>query len=173
MWADRRWEWAALRYENGDFYSTRDLDVDAREKWFYQAIAAPPAMFRRAPGAGSMYRLGHRDSKGRYLDGAGDLQALGPAAGAGPKLAGSRRSRAAAGSCPCGDYLAINRDGVERLAGQGGLEPKLRRLTSYSKKRWRKESVRLLPARRTRPSGSASQTVMPLVTDAIYLLAES
>jgi len=28
-------------------------------------------MFRRSPGAGSMYWLGHRDSTGSYLDGAG------------------------------------------------------------------------------------------------------
>ena len=38
--------------------------------WFFQAIAASPAMFRRAPGAGSLYWLGHRDSTGSYLDGA-------------------------------------------------------------------------------------------------------
>jgi hypothetical protein len=71
VWPDRQWEWAALRYENGDFYNTGYLDVDAREKWFYQAIAASPAMFRRSPGAGSMYWLGHRDSTVSYLDGAG------------------------------------------------------------------------------------------------------
>ena len=33
-WPDRQWEWAALRYEDGDFYNTGYLDVDAREKWF-------------------------------------------------------------------------------------------------------------------------------------------
>ena len=33
------------------------------------------------------------------------------------------------------DYLAFKRDGIERLAGQIGLKDKLRRLTSYRKKR--------------------------------------
>ena len=46
------------------------LDVDAREKWFFQAIGASPAMFRRAAGAGSLYWLGLRDADGTYLDGA-------------------------------------------------------------------------------------------------------
>jgi hypothetical protein len=69
VWPDRQWQWAALRFENGDFYATDYLDVDAREKWFFQAIAASPAMFRRAAGAGSLYWLGLRDSDGAYLDG--------------------------------------------------------------------------------------------------------
>lgn len=69
VWPDRQWEWAALRYENGDFYNTGYLDLEAREKWFFQAIAASPAMFRRSPGAGSLYWLGLRDRDGAYLDG--------------------------------------------------------------------------------------------------------
>lgn len=70
VWPDRQWQWASLRFENGDFYSSGYLDVDAREKWFYQAIAASPAMFRRSTGAGSLYWLGLRDSAGTYLNGA-------------------------------------------------------------------------------------------------------
>jgi hypothetical protein len=69
VWPDRHWEWAALRFENGDFYAADYLDVDAREKWFFQAIAASPAMFRRSVGAGSLYWLGLRDQSGAYLDG--------------------------------------------------------------------------------------------------------
>jgi len=69
VWPGTQWEWAALRFENGDFEADDYLDVDAREKWFYQAIAASPAMFRRSPGAGSLYWLGLRDARGRYLDG--------------------------------------------------------------------------------------------------------
>jgi hypothetical protein len=68
-WPSKQWEWAALRFENGDFYAEDYLDVDAREKWFYQAIGASPAMFRRTVGAGSLYWLGLRDSSGAYLDG--------------------------------------------------------------------------------------------------------
>jgi hypothetical protein len=69
VWPDRTWEWAALRFENGDFRLPDYLDIEAREKWFYQAIGASPAMFRRAAGAGSLYWLGLRDSSGEYLDG--------------------------------------------------------------------------------------------------------
>lgn len=69
VWPDRQWEWAALRFENGTFETPTHLDVDAREKWFFQAIAASPAMFRRGAGAGSVYWLGLRDATGAYLDG--------------------------------------------------------------------------------------------------------
>ena len=69
VWPNTQWQWAALRFENGDFEASGYLDVDAREKWFYQAIAASPAMFRRSPGAGSLYWLGLRDACGRYLEG--------------------------------------------------------------------------------------------------------
>jgi hypothetical protein len=55
VWADRQWQWAALRSEDGDFYATGYLDLAAREKWFFQAIGASPAMFRRTAGAGSLY----------------------------------------------------------------------------------------------------------------------
>ena len=44
---DRQWEWAALRFENGDFRPPGSVDADAREKWFFQAIGESPAMFRR------------------------------------------------------------------------------------------------------------------------------
>lgn len=68
-WPDRRWEWATLRPENGTFDAPTYKDLDAREKWFYQAQVESPAMFRRSPGAGSLYWLGVRDSAGAYLDG--------------------------------------------------------------------------------------------------------
>lgn len=69
VWPGTQWEWAALRFENGDFYAADYLDVDAREKWFFQAIGVSPAMFRRSVGAGSLYWLGLRDQTGAYLDG--------------------------------------------------------------------------------------------------------
>lgn len=69
VWPGRRWEWAALRFENGDFERAASLDTEAREKWFYQAIGASPAMFRRDTHAGSLYWLGLRDAAGAYLDG--------------------------------------------------------------------------------------------------------
>jgi len=47
VWKDRRWQWASLRFEDGDFNTKSRLDTEAREKWFYQAIGASPAMFKR------------------------------------------------------------------------------------------------------------------------------
>lgn len=69
-WADRTWEWAALRFENGDFETPNFTDLEARNKWFFQAIASSPAMFRRQVGFGSLYWLGLRDATGAFLDGA-------------------------------------------------------------------------------------------------------
>jgi hypothetical protein len=68
-WPDRKWEWASLRYEDGDFNTALYTDLEAREKWFYQAIGASPAMFRRDEQAGSLYWLGLRDGQGSYFDG--------------------------------------------------------------------------------------------------------
>jgi hypothetical protein len=70
VWPDRQWEWAALRYEDGDFNAASHVDLPAREKWFYQAIGASPAMFRRDTHAGSLYWLGLRDDARAPLDGA-------------------------------------------------------------------------------------------------------
>ncbi len=69
VWPDRQWQWAALRYENDRFDTADYRDTYAAEKWFYQAIATSPAMFRRDPATGSLYWLGLRDKDGAYLDG--------------------------------------------------------------------------------------------------------
>jgi hypothetical protein len=69
MWPDRKWEWASLRPENGTFDMPNYRDLDARTKWFYQAMVESPAMFRRDAAAGSLYWLGLRDNTGAYLDG--------------------------------------------------------------------------------------------------------
>jgi hypothetical protein len=68
-WKDRKWEWVALRCENGDFELPTGIDLEARDRWFSQAIGASPKMFLRTPGAGSLYWLGLRDATGHYLDG--------------------------------------------------------------------------------------------------------
>ena len=68
-WNDRKWEWAALQSTNGTFDAPHYTDLYAREKWFYQAQIESPAMFNRAPGAGSLYWLGVKDNTGAYLDG--------------------------------------------------------------------------------------------------------
>ncbi|RFM27662.1 DUF1254 domain-containing protein [Deminuibacter soli] len=69
VWKDRHWEWAGLRPENGDFDTPSYVDIDAREVWFYQAIGASPAMFRRKAGYGSLYWLGLYDKSGNYVNG--------------------------------------------------------------------------------------------------------
>ena len=69
VWAGRQWEWAVLRPENGTFDAETYVDLPAREKWFFQAQIESPAMFSRAPGAGSLYWLSARDRTGIYLDG--------------------------------------------------------------------------------------------------------
>jgi hypothetical protein len=69
VWPDRKWEWGALRFEDGDFNTANYADLYARDKWFYQAIGASLAMFRRDTHAGSLYWLGLRDNTGTYLDG--------------------------------------------------------------------------------------------------------
>ena len=69
LWQDRKWEWASLRFEDGYFNTANYTDTYARDKWFFQAIGASPAMFKRDPTAGSLYWLGLRDAGGAYLDG--------------------------------------------------------------------------------------------------------
>jgi|SRR5689334_3732091 len=69
VWKDRQWEWVSLRPENGTFDAPTYSDLEAREKWFYQAVVESPAMFRREPGAGSLCWLSAHDKTGAYLDG--------------------------------------------------------------------------------------------------------
>jgi hypothetical protein len=68
-WKDRRWEWAGLVPNSAQFETQSGIDLEARDRWFAQAIVTSPAMFRRTKGAGSLYWLGHRDATGAYVDG--------------------------------------------------------------------------------------------------------
>jgi hypothetical protein len=68
-WPDRKWEWAGLVPGSAQFETPSGVDLEARDRWFAQAIVTSPAMFRRTPGAGSLYWLGARDATGAYLDG--------------------------------------------------------------------------------------------------------
>jgi hypothetical protein len=79
VWPGSQWQWASLRFEDGAFNTENYVDNIAREKWFFQAIGASPAMFRRSVGAGSLYWLGLRDSEGRYLDGGNTYRLTVPA----------------------------------------------------------------------------------------------
>jgi hypothetical protein len=69
VWQDRKWEWVGLVFDNADFETEVGLDLEARDRWFVQAIVASPVMFRRKVGQGSLYWLGHRDATGKFLDG--------------------------------------------------------------------------------------------------------
>ncbi|QLY24912.1 DUF1254 domain-containing protein [Bdellovibrio sp. KM01] len=68
-WKDRKWEWVGYISNNGNFATADGIDMQARDRWFAQAIVTSPAMFARVPGAGSLYWMGLRDSKGAFLDG--------------------------------------------------------------------------------------------------------
>ena len=69
VWPDRGWEWLGLVPSNANFETRDYLDLQARDRWFVQAIVASPAMFRRQAGGGSVYFLAARDHTGAYLDG--------------------------------------------------------------------------------------------------------
>ncbi|NMM88305.1 hypothetical protein B2J88_28815 [Rhodococcus sp. SRB_17] len=71
-WNDRHWEWVGLVPDNADFETPAGIDLEARDRWFAQAIVASPAMFRRVEGSGSLYWLAARDNSGTYLDGGRD-----------------------------------------------------------------------------------------------------
>lgn len=69
VWPDRKWEYATLVYQNGDFELPTGIDLEARDRWFSQAVGMSPKMVLRTAGAGSLYWLGLRDKDGAYLDG--------------------------------------------------------------------------------------------------------
>jgi hypothetical protein len=69
VWPDRKWEYATLRWENGDFELPTGIDLEARDRWFAQAVGMSPKMVLREEGAGSLYWLGLRDKNNKYLDG--------------------------------------------------------------------------------------------------------
>lgn len=68
-WPDRKWEWVGLVPGSAQFETPAGIDLEARDRWFAQAIVTSPAMFRRNAGAGSLYWLGVRDKAGAFLDG--------------------------------------------------------------------------------------------------------
>ncbi len=70
VWSNRRWEWVGLTTEDPGFVVDGVVDLEARERWFVQAVVASPAMFRRRAGSGSIYFLAARARSGSYLDGA-------------------------------------------------------------------------------------------------------
>lgn len=69
VWPDRKWEYATLVYQNGDFERPTGIDLEARDRWFSQAVGMSPKMVLRVEGAGSLYWLGLRDKDGAFLDG--------------------------------------------------------------------------------------------------------
>src|SRR5262249_58470698 len=41
-WKDRRWEWAGLVPGSAQFEPKRGIDLEARDRWFIQAIVTSP-----------------------------------------------------------------------------------------------------------------------------------
>jgi hypothetical protein len=68
-WPDRKWEWVGLVPNSAQFETPYGIDLEARDRWFAQAIVTSPAMFNRKAGAGSLYWLSTRDGSGAFLDG--------------------------------------------------------------------------------------------------------
>jgi hypothetical protein len=68
-WSDRRWEWVGLVPGSVQFETPGGIDLEARDRWFAQAIVTSPAMFRRTAGAGSLYWMSVKDKHGAFLDG--------------------------------------------------------------------------------------------------------
>ena len=68
-WPDRKWEWVGLVPGSAQFETPWGIDLEARDRWFAQAIVTSPAMFRRTAGAGSLYWMSVRDNTGAFLDG--------------------------------------------------------------------------------------------------------
>src|SRR5262249_44911860 len=68
-WPDRKWEWLGLVPGSAQFETPWGIDLEARDRWFFQAIVTSPAMFRRTAGAGSLYWMSARDNSGEFLDG--------------------------------------------------------------------------------------------------------
>lgn len=68
-WPDRKWEWVGLDPGSAQFETPWGMDLEARDRWFAQAIVTSPAMFRRSSGAGSLYWMSVRDRSGAFLDG--------------------------------------------------------------------------------------------------------
>ena len=84
----------ALRPENGTFDAgTYVKDLDAREKWFFQAQIESPGHVPARPGAGSLYWLGVRDGTGAYLDGGRTYKLIVPATRAGQAVLVHHRLR--------------------------------------------------------------------------------
>src|SRR5262249_17248194 len=68
-WPDRKWEWLGLVPGSVQFETPGGIDLEARDRWFAQAIVTSPAMFRRTAGAGSLYWMSVKDKGGAFLDG--------------------------------------------------------------------------------------------------------
>jgi hypothetical protein len=69
VWADRRWEWVGLVPQDADFETDDFIDLEARDRWFFQSSVASRARLPRQPGGGSLCFLAARDETGAFLDG--------------------------------------------------------------------------------------------------------
>ena len=82
-WDDRRWQWVGLTPGSAQFETPVGIDLEARDRWFVQAIVTSPAMFKRDAGRGVVILAGGAGCLGRVPGWRKELQADGSAAGAG------------------------------------------------------------------------------------------
>jgi uncharacterized membrane protein YidH (DUF202 family) len=69
VWNDRQWEWVGLVPGDPNFETDGFLDLEARDRWFFQTTVASPALFQRQAGAGLLCFASSRDQDGAHLDG--------------------------------------------------------------------------------------------------------
>jgi hypothetical protein len=68
VWSDRRWEWVGL-LDDPNFETPNYLDLEARDRWFYQAMMASPAVLGRNAASGAIGFLAARDAADAVLEG--------------------------------------------------------------------------------------------------------
>jgi hypothetical protein len=68
VWIDRSWEWLGL-IQDPNFEATEYLDVQARDRWFFQALGASRATVTHDASASPICLMATHDADGAYLDG--------------------------------------------------------------------------------------------------------
>jgi hypothetical protein len=72
VWTDRQWETAPVgpfHARTGDFGSSRAIDLDASDHYFFAGWGTSSAIGRQKVGQGSIYFLSFKDNSGSYLNG--------------------------------------------------------------------------------------------------------
>lgn len=68
VWTDRGWEWLGL-VRDPNFEASDYLDIQARDRWFFQALCTSRGSLSHDANAGPICLLATHDAEGTYLDG--------------------------------------------------------------------------------------------------------